>query len=184
MLSSRCRTSWHDLVFHNQRILYDLLFRASAATLLEVAADPKHLGAEIGFLSVLHTWGQTLQFHPHVHCVIPSGGLAPDHQQWIRPRYPFFLPVQVLSTVFRGKFVAGLKRAWRARQLCLPGPLQPMTQEKMFRSFVRSLYRATLGRLCQATLRRDRNTFSTIWPATRIGWQSPTTGWSTSSTAM
>jgi len=130
-----------DVVFHNQRILYDLLFQASAATLLEVAADPKHLGAEIGFLSVLHTWGQTLQFHPHVHCVIPSGGLAPDHQQWIHPRYPFFLPVQVLSTVFRGKFVAGLKRAWRARQLCLPGPLQPMTQEKMFRSFVRSLYR-------------------------------------------
>jgi predicted RNA-binding Zn-ribbon protein involved in translation (DUF1610 family) len=130
-----------DLVFHNQRILYDLLFQASAATLLEVAADPKHLGAEIGFLSVLHSWGQTLQFHPHVHCLIPSGGLAPDHQPWIRPRYPFFLPVPVLSTVFRGKFAAGLKRAWRAGQLCLPGPLQPLAQEKMFRSFVRSLYR-------------------------------------------
>jgi hypothetical protein len=129
------------LLFHNQRILYDLLFRASAATLLEVAADPKHLGAEIGFLSVLHTWGQTLQFHPHVHCVIPSGGLAPDHQHWIRPRYPFFLPVRVLGAVFRGKFVAGLKRAWRAKQLCLPGELQQLAQEKVFRSFVRSLYR-------------------------------------------
>ena len=130
-----------DLVFHNQRILYDLLFRASSATLLEIAADPKHLGAEIGFLSVLHTWGQTLQFHPHVHCVIPSGGLAQDHQQWIRPRYPFFLPVQVLSPIFRGKFVAALKRAWRSGQLCLPGQLQSLKQEKMFRSFVRSLYR-------------------------------------------
>jgi hypothetical protein len=129
------------LVFHNQRILYDLLFRASAATMLEVAVDPKHLGAEIGFLSVLHTWGQTLQFHPHVHCVIPSGGLAPDHQQWVHPRYPFFLPVHVLSSVFRGKFVAGLKRAWRVQQLCLPGKLRPLTQEKLFRSFVRSLYR-------------------------------------------
>lgn len=129
------------LVFHNQRILYRLLFQASAATLLEVAADPKHLGAETGFLSVLHTWGQTLQFHPHVHCVIPSGGLTPDHQRWVDPRYPFFLPVHVLSPVFRGKFVAGLKRTWRARQLCLPGELQPLAQEKLFHSFVRSLYR-------------------------------------------
>jgi hypothetical protein len=129
------------LVFHNQRILYDLLFQASGATLLEIAADPKHLGAEIGFLSVLHTWGQTLQFHPHVHCVIPAGGLAPDHQRWIRPRYPFFLPVLVLGAVFRGKFVAGLKRAWKAGQLCLPGELQMLKQEKAFRSFLRSLHR-------------------------------------------
>jgi len=130
-----------QLVFHNQRILYDLLFRTSAATLLEVATNPQHLGAQIGFLSVLHTWGQTLQFHPHVHCVIPSGGLALDHQQWVHPRYPFFLPVDVLGLVFRGKFVAGLKRAWRARQLCLPGELQPLAQKKLFRSFIRSLYR-------------------------------------------
>ena len=85
---------------------------ASAATLLEIAADPKHLGAEIGFLSVLHTWGQNLQIHPHIHCVIPSGGLSPDHQHWIHPRYAFFLPVKVLSKVFRGKFTAGLKRAF------------------------------------------------------------------------
>ena len=130
-----------QLVFHNQRILYDLLFRTSAATLLEVATNPQHLGAQIGFLSVLHTWGQTLQFHPHVHCVIPSGGLAMDHQQWVHPRYPFFLPVDVLGLVLRGKFVAGLKRAWRARQLCLPGELQPLAQKKLFRSFIRSLYR-------------------------------------------
>jgi hypothetical protein len=128
------------LVYHNQRILYDLLFRASAATLLKIAADPKHLGAEIGFLSVLHTWGQTLEFHPHVHCVIPSGGLSPDHQEWVRPRYPFFLPVHVLGAVFRGKFVAGLKRAWRAGELCLPGDLQPLAHEKLFRAFLRSLF--------------------------------------------
>lgn len=129
------------LVYHNQRILYDLLFRASSATLLEIAADAKHLGAEIGFLSVLHTWGQTLQFHPHVHCVIPSGGLSADRQRWIRPRFPFFLPVLVLGAVFRGKFIAGLKRAWKAGQLCLPGDLQPLRHEKTFRAFVRSLYR-------------------------------------------
>jgi hypothetical protein len=128
------------LVYHNQRLLYDLLFRSSAATLLQIAADPQHLGADIGLLSVLHTWGQTLAFHPHVHCVIPSGGLSPDHQQWIRPRYPFFLPVHILGAVFRGKFVAGLKRAWRKGALCLPGDLRPLAHEKLFRAFLRSLH--------------------------------------------
>ena len=96
------------LAFHNKRILYGLLFRASADSLLEIAADPKHLDAQIGFLSVLHTWGQNLLHHPHVHCVIPAGGLSPDHNAWVYPRYRFFLPVKVLSRVFRGKFVTGL----------------------------------------------------------------------------
>jgi hypothetical protein len=130
--------SW--LALQNKKVVYDLLFRASAATLLEVAADPKHLGAEIGFLSVLHTWGQNLQHHPH-HCVIPSGGLSPDHQSWIRPRYPFFLPVKVLSRVFRGKFIAGLKRAFREGQLAFPGSLQALAGEKAFPAFLRPLFR-------------------------------------------
>jgi hypothetical protein len=130
-----------SLAYHNKKLLYTLLFRASAATLLEVAADPKHLGAEIGFLSVLHTWGQNLLHHPHVHCVIPAGGLSPDRQRWVRPRYPFFLPVRVLSRVFRGKFVAGLSQLHRKGDLCLPGPLKPLTEEKAFRSFLRSLFR-------------------------------------------
>jgi hypothetical protein len=76
---------------------------ASVQTLLEVAANPKHLGAEIGLISILHTWGQNLLLHPHVHCAIPAGGLFPDHSRWV-PRYPFFLPVKVLSRVFRSKF--------------------------------------------------------------------------------
>ncbi len=129
------------LAFYNKKILYGLLFRASADSLLEIAADPKHLGAQIGFLSVLHTWGQTLLHHPHVHCVIPAGGLSTDHKAWVRPRYRFFLPVKVLSRVFRGKFVAGLKRAYRKNELCLPGDLQPLAQDKAFRSFLRSLFR-------------------------------------------
>lgn len=129
------------LAFHNKKVLYDLLFRASGATLLEIAADRKHLGAEIGFLSVLHTWGQNLLHHPHVHCVIPAGGLGPDHRTWVHPRYPFFLPVKVLSRVFRGKFVAGLKRAFRRGELCLPGALKPLAQDKAFHSFLRSLFR-------------------------------------------
>src|SRR5580704_12180342 len=108
------------LALSNKKVIYDLLFRASAATLLEIAADVKHLGAEIGFLSVLHTWGQNLLHHPHVHCVIPAGGLSPDHSSWVRPPYAFFLPVKVLSRVFRGKFVHGLKQAFRRRELRFP----------------------------------------------------------------
>jgi hypothetical protein len=109
--------------------------------LLEIAADPRHLGAKIGFMSVLHTWGQNVLHHPHVHCVIPAGGLSLDHQRWIRPRYAFFLPVKVLSRVFRGRFTAGLKRAFRKRQLAFPGSLQPLAKEPAFRSFLRSLFR-------------------------------------------
>ena len=127
-------------MFHNKQLLYGLLFRASAATLLEFAADPKHLGAQIGFLSVLHTWGQNLMHHPHVHCVIPAGGLSPDHRAWIRPRYRFFLPVKALSIVFRGKFVDALERAYHNNELCLPAALKRLRQEKVFRSFVRSLH--------------------------------------------
>jgi len=129
------------LAYQNKRILYRLLFRASAATLLEVAADPKHLGAEIGFLSVLHTWGQNLQHHPHLHCVIPSGGLSPDHTRWIQPRYPFFLPVKVLSRVFRGKFVAGLQRAFTQGKLGFYGDQKALRDPKLFRALVRSLFR-------------------------------------------
>jgi len=129
------------LAYQNKRLLYSLLFHASAATLLEVAASPAHLGAEIGFLSVLHTWGQNLQHHPHVHCVIPAGGLSADRSRWIRPRYSFFLPRQVLREVFRGKFVAGLKRAFRQGKLGFYGDQKGLRHPKLFRALVRSLYR-------------------------------------------
>jgi len=129
------------LMLQNKKVLYDLLFRASAETLLQVAADPKHLGAQIGFLSVLHTWGQNLLHHPHIHCLIPSGGLSPDHTRWVHPRYSFFLPVGVLRRVFRGKFVAGLKQRFRQGQLTFHGALQPLEQEKAFHAFLRPLFR-------------------------------------------
>jgi hypothetical protein len=131
--------SW--LALQNKKTVYHLLLRASAATLLEIAADPQHLGAQIGFLSVLHTWGQNLQHHPHVHCVIPAGGLSLDHRQWVHPRYAFFLPVKVLGRVFRGKFVAGLKRAFRRGKLLFPGNLKAISTEKAFRAFLRPLFR-------------------------------------------
>lgn len=129
------------LTLRNQRVLYDLLFAASASTLLQVAADPKHLGAQIGFFGILHTWGQNLLHHPHVHYAIPAGGLAPDRSHWVHPRYPFFLPVRILSRVFRGKFVAGLRRAFRRGQLDLSGKLRHLAEPKCFAAFLRTLFR-------------------------------------------
>jgi hypothetical protein len=129
------------LIWQNKKLLFTLLFEASAATLLEVAADRKHLGAEIGFLSILHTWGQILQPHPHVHCVVPGGGLSLDHGHWISSPSHFFLPVKVLSRVFRGKFVAGLRRAFLNRQLAFHGECLPLANEKTFAEFMRTLFR-------------------------------------------
>ena len=129
------------LALQNPRVFYDLLFTASAETLLEVAADPRHLGAEIGAISILHTWGQNLLLHPHVHCVIPGGGFSPDHARWIRPRYPFFLPVKVLSRVFRGKFCAGLKRLYRRKRICCAGSASVLAEPKQFHQFLRRLHR-------------------------------------------
>jgi hypothetical protein len=92
------------LALQNQRLFYGLLFRAVSQTLLEIAADPRHLGAQIGFLAVLHTWSQNLLHHPHVHCVVPAGGIAADRSGWIRCRQKFFLPVRVLSRSSAGSF--------------------------------------------------------------------------------
>ncbi|MEP6695030.1 MAG: IS91 family transposase [Chloroflexota bacterium] len=129
------------LALQNSRVVYDLLFQASAATLLEVARTPRHLGAALGFLSVLHTWGQTLLHHPHVHCVVPAGGLSPDGTRWVHARSSFVLPVKVLSRVFRGKVVAGLIAAFRAGSLTLPTDLQRLADESAFRAWLRPLYR-------------------------------------------
>src|SRR2546422_8427372 len=129
------------LALQNKKIIYGLLLRASAETLLEVARNPSHLGAEIGFFSVLHTWNQKLQLHPHVHCVVPSGGLSLDHTRWIRSRPRFFLPIQVLRRVFRGKFVVGLKSAFQHGQLHFSGNLALLAQPKVFASWLRPLFR-------------------------------------------
>ncbi len=129
------------LALQNKRLIYNLLFHSSAATLLEIARDPRHLGAEIGFFSVLHTWDQRLQHHPHVHCVLAAGGLAPDHSRWISSRRSFFLPIKVLSRVFRGKFVAGLKSAFHTGTLQFYGNLAPLAAQGTFTSWLRLLFR-------------------------------------------
>src|SRR6202040_1245677 len=129
------------LALQNKKVIYGLLLRASAETLLEVARNPAHLGAEIGFFSVLHTWNQKLQLHPHVHCVVPAGGLARDHARWIRSHPRFFLPIAVLREVFRGKFVAALKLAFQRGQLHLSGDLARLAQPKFFAAWLRPLFR-------------------------------------------
>lgn len=128
------------LLWQNKKILFSLLFDATAATLLEVAADPKRLGAEIGFFGILHTWGQTLQAHPHIHCVVPGGGLSMDRSRWISSRPNFFLPVKVLSRVFRGKFCDGLQRAFEAGQLGFFGECLTLADEENFRRFLRTMF--------------------------------------------
>ena len=129
------------LALQNKKVVYDLLFRASAETLLEIARDCRHLGAAIGFCSVLHTWNQKLGLHPHVHCVIPAGGLSPDGTRWIPTHPAFFLPIKVLSRVFRGKFVAGLKRAFQDGRLHFHGNLAWLAQPKTFAAWLRPLFR-------------------------------------------
>jgi hypothetical protein len=129
------------LVLQNKKLLYDLLFRSSAETLLEVARNPLRLGAEIGFFSVLHTWSQKLSLHPHVHCVVPAGGLSLDHTHWVRSRKNYFLPKEVLREVFRGKFVDALEQAFRDGRLNLQGDLALLAQPKIFAAWLRPLFR-------------------------------------------
>jgi len=120
------------IAFQNQPLVYDILFRAASETLRRIAADPAHLGAEIGFVAVLHTWGQNLHHHPHLHCLVPGGGIAPDGSKWITCRPGFFLPVRVLSRLFRGLFLHQLEKAFTAGQLRFFSSLQELQQRSAF----------------------------------------------------
>jgi hypothetical protein len=124
------------LVLQNKRLLYDLLYRASAATMLELARDPKHLGADIGFLGVLHTWGQNLQVHPHVHYIVPAGGLALDGSRWIDSSRRFFLPVKRLSRVFRDDFCGQLRELFNQDRLQFHGSLRQLASPDAFSHFL------------------------------------------------
>jgi hypothetical protein len=125
------------LALTNQRLLYGMLFEAASRTLIEVAANPRHLGAdEIGLLAVLHTWGQNLMHHPHLHCVVSGGGLAQNGSRWIASRKHYFLPVKVLSRVFRNKFRALLDKAYRQGELRFYGELQPLAEPQAFGRFL------------------------------------------------
>jgi hypothetical protein len=116
-----------------------MLFRAAAETLLQIAAGPKHLGARIGLVAVLHTWGQNLHHHPHLHCIVPGGGIAPGRARWMACRPRFLFPVKVLSRLFRAKFVAYLKSAWRTGKLGFHGKLQHLAQRPNFNLWLKRI---------------------------------------------
>ena len=127
------------LAFYNKAVVYDLLFRAAAQTLLEMAADPRRLGVEIGFFAVLHSWGQNLHFHPHLHCVVPGGGLAPHAARWIPGRRRFLLPVKVLSASFRRRFLQALEQAHAAGQLQFFAELAGWSDQATFARYLAPL---------------------------------------------
>lgn len=130
----------HPLIRMNEPLCYNLLFRAAAQTLLQLAGEKKHLHAQAGMMAVLHTWGQNLSYHPHLHCLIPAGGLSPDGKRWIHSRKRFFLPVKVLSRLFRGKFLAGIKAAFEQGKLKEP-PQIPIQSMRQLNRYLRPLYR-------------------------------------------
>jgi predicted RNA-binding Zn-ribbon protein involved in translation (DUF1610 family) len=125
------------LALGNKKVVYSILFRAASETLLEIGADPRHLGATLGFLAILHTWTQTMQHHPHVHCIVPGGGLSPDRSQWVKSRDKFLLPVAVLSCLYRKKFLAYLAEAARAGSLQFAGATAPLARASGFEAFLK-----------------------------------------------
>jgi hypothetical protein len=131
----------NPLMLGHAKLLYDLLFKAASQTVLQLAADPRRLGAQVGLTAVLHTWGQNLLFHPHLHCVVTGGGLAPDGQRWLSTRRGYFLPVKVLGRLFRGKFLVGLRELYDAGRLRLQGSVAALADTRAFRRWLTTLYR-------------------------------------------
>ena len=136
----------------NQRLVYDLLFKAASKTLTTLAKDPKYLDAQIGFIAVLHTWSQTLIDHPHLHCIVTAGGLSRDGQRWITWRKGLFIPVKVLSRLFRGIFLDHLKRAYESGKLKIPDHFQITDREPAFKKLLTHLYRQTWVVHCKAPM--------------------------------
>ena len=128
----------NHLVSMNQKVLYDLLFRSASETLMELANDPKHLGAKIGVIGILHTWGQNLMDHPHVHCIVTGGGI--DGERWVSCRKGFFIPVRVMSALFRGKFLFHLNNHFKKGELAFPGSISHLKEQGTFASFRNQLY--------------------------------------------
>lgn len=128
------------LALRNQETIYQILFRAASESLKELSKDPKYLGAEAGFIAILHTWSQTLMDHPHLHCIVTGGGLSLDRKKWIPCKKGFFVPVKVLSCLFRGKFLAYLKEARDKGDLSFPGNVAHLKAERTFKAMLDDLY--------------------------------------------
>jgi hypothetical protein len=141
------------LALRNQKVIYSLLFKSVSETLNELARDSKHLGAEIGFMAILHTWSQTLIDHPHLHCLVTGGGLSLDGRRWLRSRKDFFIPVKVLSSLFRGKFLDGLKKEYEAGKLRFPGQIEELKEAPGFKRFLTNLYHQAWVVYCKPPLK-------------------------------
>ena len=130
-----------DIAYQNKAVVYDILFKATAETLITIAADPKHLGARIGFTAVLHTWGSALPHHPHLHCIVPAGGISLDGEHWVACRPNFFLPVRVLSKRFRWRFLERLRDAHDAGRLMFFNDLAPLAERDAFDAHLAPLHK-------------------------------------------
>ncbi len=130
----------NPLVIMNQKVMYDLMFRSVSETLMELSGNPKHLGTRIGFMGVLHTWGQNLMDHPHIHCVVTGGGLSPEGKRWISSRRKFFIPVRIMSALFRGKFLSHLKSTFESGDLIFPGGIDHLREPHAFEMYRRQFY--------------------------------------------
>jgi len=149
--------SLRPVALRNQRTFYNLLFRAVSGTLKELSGDRKHLGAEIGFIAVLHTWTRTLVDHPHIHCIVPAGGLSPDGRKWLRGKRKFFIPVKVLSRKFRGKFLDALKRACGSGQLRFMGKIAHLKERSSWKELMDSLYNREWVVYCKPPLKNSED---------------------------
>jgi hypothetical protein len=144
------------LALRNQKVVYSLLFKSVSETLTELARDSKHLGAEIGFMAILHTWSQTLIHHPHLHCLVTGGGLSLDGKRWLRSKKDFFIPVKVLSCLFRGKFLDGLKKEYEAGELRFPGQIKELKEASAFKRFLTNLYHQEWVVYCRPPLKNPQ----------------------------
>ena len=174
----------HPVALANQRVFYRLLFRAAAETLLQVASNPRLLGARIGLLAVLHTWNQTLGYHPHIHCLAPAGGLSSDGRRWMRSPKKFFLPVAVLRVKFRGKLLALLKQAFAQGELRFPGRLAELANPSRFATFLAELRRIDWVVWVNKPLRRPEHVLKYLARAIPIARRSRTVAWSRAKTIM
>ena len=141
------------LALRNQRVVYSILFKAASESIKELTEDPKHLGAEVGFIAVLHTWSQTLMDHPHLHCIVTAGGLSLDGKRWIPCKGEFFLPVKVISRLFRGKFLSYLKEACEKGKLVFPGKIVSLKEKSAFNALFKDLYSQEWVVYCKAPFR-------------------------------
>ena len=146
------------LALRNQALMYDALFRSASQALMELSADRRHLGAQIGATALLHTWSQTLTYHPHVHFIVTGGGLSTDGRRWVRAKRSFFLPVRALSRLFRGKMLAAVKTAYQTDALVFPGTIAELAGAKAFHRLLDALYETEWVVYCKPPFRRPEQT--------------------------